>query len=53
MGPLMAGVISKGGGWQNVFNMLIISDILAMLLLVRQVKKEYHLFRRFARIRIE
>lgn len=52
MGPLMTGMISNRG-WQNVFYMLVISDSLAMLLLVPLVKKEYHLLRRFARIRIE
>uniref|UniRef100_A0A1B0F9I6 Sugar phosphate exchanger 3 n=1 Tax=Glossina morsitans morsitans TaxID=37546 RepID=A0A1B0F9I6_GLOMM len=52
VGPLMAGMIASRG-WQDVFYMLIISDILAMLFLVRLVKKEYHKFRRSTRTRIE
>lgn len=51
VGPLMAGMISSGG-WQNVFYMLILSDIIAMLLLVRLVKKECTRVTR-SRIRIE
>ncbi|XP_061391362.1 LOW QUALITY PROTEIN: glucose-6-phosphate exchanger SLC37A2 [Musca vetustissima] len=51
VGPLMAGMISSGG-WQNVFYMLIVSDFIAMLLLVRLVKKECTRVTR-SRIRIE
>lgn len=39
VGPLIAGLIS-GSGWQNVFYMLMASDVLAILLLVRLVGKE-------------
>ncbi|XP_076129818.1 glucose-6-phosphate exchanger SLC37A2 isoform X1 [Alosa pseudoharengus] len=39
LGPLLAGVISPTG-WNNVFYMLITSDILACLLLSRLVYKE-------------
>lgn len=52
VGPLMAGMISSGG-WNNVFYMLIVADIVAMLLLTRLVKKEFSRLRRTARIRIE
>lgn len=48
VGPLLAGMIS--GNWQNVFVMLIISDIIAMLLLIRLVIKEFHKLKRNARI---
>ncbi|XP_073844153.1 major facilitator superfamily transporter 16 [Musca autumnalis] len=51
VGPLMAGMISSAG-WENVFYMLIISDFIAMLLLVRLVKKECTRVVR-SRIRIE
>lgn len=54
VGPLMAGFI-KGYGWQNVFFMLMISDICALFLLVRLVKQEIVKFRNSRRtaIRIE
>ncbi|XP_033248182.1 glucose-6-phosphate exchanger SLC37A2-like [Drosophila miranda] len=53
VGPLLAGLISTTG-WQNVFYMLIIADILAMLLLSRLVVKEFASLRRSpTRIRIE
>ncbi|XP_034538899.1 glucose-6-phosphate exchanger SLC37A2-like [Notolabrus celidotus] len=39
LGPLLAGVISETG-WNNVFYMLITSDLLACLLLSRLVYKE-------------
>lgn len=52
VGPLMAGVVSSKG-WQNVFYILILSDIIAMLMLVRLVKKELLQLRRSTRIRIE
>ena len=48
----MAGVVSSKG-WQNVFYILILSDIIAMLMLVRLVKKELLQLRRTTRIRIE
>ena len=49
IGPLLAGMISSSG-WQNVFTMLIISDVIAMLLLVRLVVKEFHKLKRNSRI---
>ncbi|EDW73917.2 uncharacterized protein Dwil_GK21661 [Drosophila willistoni] len=53
VGPLLAGLISNTG-WQNVFYMLIISDIIAMILLMRLVTKECSSLRRsVTRIRIE
>lgn len=39
VGPLIAGFISSSG-WENVFYMLIASDILALLLLLRLVAKK-------------
>lgn len=42
IGPLLAGFVSNSNkDWQNVFYMLMISDILALLLLVRLVKREF------------
>lgn len=52
VGPLMAGMISING-WQDVFYMLILSDFIAMIMLVRLVKKEFQKLRRSNRIRIE
>lgn len=54
IGPLLAGWMA-GSGWQNVFYMLIIADVLAMLLLSRLVGKELSRFRRrnIRNIRIE
>ncbi|XP_034102575.1 glucose-6-phosphate exchanger SLC37A2 isoform X1 [Drosophila sulfurigaster albostrigata] len=53
VGPLLAGVISSHS-WQNVFYMLIVSDIIAMVLLMRLVVKECTAARRSSnRIRIE
>ncbi|KAM7345775.1 major facilitator superfamily transporter 16 isoform 1-T2 [Cochliomyia hominivorax] len=52
VGPLMAGMVS-GFGWQNVFYILILSDIIAMLMLVKLIKKEWSRLRRTTRIRIE
>ncbi|KAM4558007.1 glucose-6-phosphate exchanger SLC37A1 isoform 2-T2 [Odontesthes bonariensis] len=39
LGPLLAGLLSAGG-WDQVFYMLMTADFLALLLLVRLVKKE-------------
>ncbi|XP_017838747.1 glucose-6-phosphate exchanger SLC37A2 isoform X2 [Drosophila busckii] len=53
VGPLLAGFISSSS-WQNVFYMLIIADLVAMLLLFRLVIRECGQLRRsYARIRIE
>ena len=53
VGPLIAGLV-QSGGWENVFYMLIGSNIMAMVLLSRLVKKEFSKFRRRAgNIRIE
>ncbi|XP_070140090.1 glucose-6-phosphate exchanger SLC37A2 isoform X1 [Drosophila kikkawai] len=53
VGPLLAGLISTTG-WQNVFHMLIVADIIAMVLLGRLVIKEFSALRRSShRIRIE
>ncbi|XP_055686452.1 glucose-6-phosphate exchanger SLC37A2 isoform X2 [Lutzomyia longipalpis] len=50
VGPLLAGLVSSSG-WENVFYMLMISDVLALLLLVRLVTKEFK--RRKRNVRIE
>ena len=52
VGPFIAGLVSQSG-WENVFNMLICADILAMVLISRQVVKELLRLRRRNRIRIE
>lgn len=53
IGPLLAGFVSSYG-WSNVFYMLIISDILALLFLIRLVKSEISRFRTHRRgLRIE
>jgi OPA family glycerol-3-phosphate transporter-like MFS transporter 1/2 len=53
VGPLIAGLV-QAGGWENVFYMLISSNILAMILLSRLVQKEFGKFRRrMGNIRIE
>lgn len=53
VGPLIAGLV-QAGGWRNVFYMLILSDIMAMLFLFRLVQKEFgKLRRRRGNIRIE
>ncbi|XP_070501868.1 glucose-6-phosphate exchanger SLC37A2 isoform X2 [Chironomus tepperi] len=52
VGPLIAGLV-QAGGWQNVFYMLITSNILAMVLLFRLVGKELKKCRRRGNIRIE
>ncbi|WAR06085.1 G6PT3-like protein [Mya arenaria] len=44
VGPLLAGVISNSN-WNNVFWMLIASDIFAMVFLIRLVYKEIKLWR--------
>lgn len=49
VGPLIAGLISNTG-WQNVFYMLMTSDVLALLLLIRLVCKEIERRRRNPRI---
>ncbi|KAG5677445.1 hypothetical protein PVAND_007203 [Polypedilum vanderplanki] len=52
LGPLIAGLV-QAGGWQNVFYMLIISNIMAMALLSRLFVKELSRCRRRSNIRIE
>ncbi|KAJ8967021.1 hypothetical protein NQ314_003138 [Rhamnusium bicolor] len=54
VGPLLAGFVSSYG-WENVFIMLMIADILSLLLLLRLVKHEVIRFRNARRtgIRIE
>ncbi|XP_072900865.1 glucose-6-phosphate exchanger SLC37A1-like isoform X2 [Hemitrygon akajei] len=44
LGPLLAGLISPTG-WNNVFYMLMVADAFALLLLLRLILKELHIFR--------
>ncbi|XP_023015185.1 major Facilitator Superfamily Transporter 16 isoform X2 [Leptinotarsa decemlineata] len=54
VGPLLAGFVSNYG-WKYVFLMLMISDVLALFLLIRLVKQEIYKFRNGRRsgIRLE
>ncbi|XP_054738728.1 glucose-6-phosphate exchanger SLC37A2 isoform X1 [Anastrepha obliqua] len=52
VGPFIAGLVSQSG-WENVFNMLICADILAMIIVSRQVVKELIRGRGVRRTRIE
>lgn len=49
IGPLVAGLLS-GGGWSNVFRMLVASNVMAVLLLSRLVAREITSLRRVPRI---
>ena len=40
VGPLLAGWLAGGGNWQQVFGMLVASDLLALVLLGRLMKRE-------------
>ena len=40
VGPLLAGWLAGGGNWQQVFAMLVASDLLALALLARLMKRE-------------
>uniref|UniRef100_A0A069DZ69 Sugar phosphate exchanger 3 n=1 Tax=Panstrongylus megistus TaxID=65343 RepID=A0A069DZ69_9HEMI len=47
VGPLLAGVVySWGKDWKNVFYMLILSNVAALIMLIRLVKKELSALRR-------
>ncbi|XP_055624738.1 glucose-6-phosphate exchanger SLC37A2 isoform X2 [Toxorhynchites rutilus septentrionalis] len=52
IGPLLAGFVSSSG-WENVFYMLIVSDLLALLLLLRLVSRELTRNSRRRNVRIE
>ncbi|XP_058834501.1 glucose-6-phosphate exchanger SLC37A2 isoform X2 [Topomyia yanbarensis] len=52
VGPLFAGLVSSSG-WENVFYMLIASDLCALLLLLRLVGKELNRRSRPRNVRIE
>ena len=41
IGPFLAGALSGGGKWGNVFYMLMGADVLALLFLTRLVYQEY------------
>lgn len=49
LGPFLAGFFSSSG-WQNVFYMLMLSDVLAFLFLIRLASKEIFKLRRDPRI---
>ncbi|XP_012523580.1 glucose-6-phosphate exchanger SLC37A2 isoform X2 [Monomorium pharaonis] len=40
VGPLLAGVVSRWGGWHDVFYMLMCADLFALLLLSRLVYRD-------------
>ena len=40
IGPFLAGSLSGSGNWDNVFYMLMIADMMALIFLVRLVKQE-------------
>lgn len=40
IGPFLAGPLSGGGHWDNVFYMLMVADVLALVFLTRLVKNE-------------
>lgn len=48
VGPFLAGFLSSS--WKNVFYMLMISDVFALLFLLRLVTKEISIYRRDPRI---
>lgn len=50
VGPMLAGIISTGGSWNNVIFMVAISEAFAILLLVRLVRREFEPVRRNVRI---
>ena len=41
IGPFLAGALSGGGDWGNVFYMLMGADVMALLFLTRLVYQEY------------
>ncbi|XP_076687360.1 major facilitator superfamily transporter 16 isoform X2 [Andrena cerasifolii] len=45
IGPLLAGLVSRWTGWHNVFYMLMITDMLALLCLSRLVYKDIQIYR--------
>lgn len=49
VGPFLAGFFSASG-WENVFYMLVVANVLALVLLVRLVTKELSRFRLDRRI---
>jgi len=40
IGPFLAGALSGHGNWDNVFYMLMVADVFALILLTRLVKQE-------------
>ena len=40
IGPFLAGYLTGNGSWAAVFNMLIFSNVMALMLLIRLVKRE-------------
>ena len=45
IGPFLAGALSGGGDWSNVFYMLMGADVMALLFLTRLVYQEYKRWR--------
>lgn len=38
VGPLLAGVVARWAGWHNVFYMLMVADMLALLVILLKIK---------------
>lgn len=38
VGPLLAGVVARWTGWHNVFYMLMVADMLALLVILLRIK---------------
>lgn len=38
VGPLLAGVVARWTGWHNVFYMLMVADMLALLVILLKIK---------------
>ncbi|XP_053971689.1 glucose-6-phosphate exchanger SLC37A2 isoform X2 [Hylaeus anthracinus] len=50
IGPLLAGLVSRWAGWHNVFYMLMIADMLALLFLSRLVYRDIQVYRQRWRV---
>ncbi|XP_076619137.1 major facilitator superfamily transporter 16 isoform X1 [Colletes latitarsis] len=50
VGPLLAGLVSHWAGWHNVFYMLMVADMLALLFLSRLVYRDIQVHRQRRRI---
>jgi len=53
IGPFLAGALSGSGNWDNVFYMLMVADLMALIFLVRLVKQEVVRYLEGRRSRLE